>query len=397
MANIKVVIGAGFGDEGKGLMTDCLASTLGKDAVVVRFNGGSQAGHTVVTPEGHRHVFGHFGSGSFVGCSTHLSKYFICNPMEFIKEREILLKYGLTPEVTISPKSIITTPWDMLINQIKESNRGKEKHGSCGLGINETIQRNNDIKLTYDNLFTMDKYERSIIIGDIYNYYYDKINEMFSIKGWHKKFMDNINIVTKFCDDVNIFMDQTDIMDDKALKHYDNIIFEGAQGLMLDQDHPNFPHVTHSKTGLHNVANILRDAKIDKEVDVYYMIRAYLTRHGAGPMPNECDKPYDTVYDETNVPNEWQDSLRYGLLDIDTLIAEIIKDSALYDVNKNIVVTCMDQVPDLFQIYKDGKILCTSKKTLINDLFNQFFENGDKLEHVLTSSGNTRDKVIVGL
>ena len=69
MKNIKVVIGANFGDEGKGLMTDYFASKSNK-SLVVRFNGGGQAGHTVTTKDGRRHVFHHFGSGIFAGADT---------------------------------------------------------------------------------------------------------------------------------------------------------------------------------------------------------------------------------------------------------------------------------------------------------------------------------------
>ena len=77
---IKIVVGANFGDEGKGLMTDyfCRQSALrGEKCLVVLHNGGAQRGHTVVTPEEHRHVFHHFGSGTFAGADTYLSGDFI--------------------------------------------------------------------------------------------------------------------------------------------------------------------------------------------------------------------------------------------------------------------------------------------------------------------------------
>ena len=84
---ISVVIGANYGDEGKGLATDYLASQ-GTKSLVVRFNGGAQAGHTVVTPDGCRHVFHHFGSGVFAEADTFLSKFFIVNPILFRTEFE---------------------------------------------------------------------------------------------------------------------------------------------------------------------------------------------------------------------------------------------------------------------------------------------------------------------
>lgn len=81
----RAVIGASFGDEGKGLVTDYLCAIQGA-GIVVRFNGGAQAGHTVVTPDGLRHVHHHFGSGTLWGTPTFLSQFFIVNPIAFLAE-----------------------------------------------------------------------------------------------------------------------------------------------------------------------------------------------------------------------------------------------------------------------------------------------------------------------
>ena len=140
--NINVVIGAGFGDEGKGLMTDYFASQAKNNygsGLVVRFNGGSQAAHTVVTPEGKRHVFGHFGSGTLVGLPTYLSSFFAVHPILFREELAKLKVLGLTPKVYVDKECIVTTPFDMLINQIAETVRGENRHGSVGFGVNETV------------------------------------------------------------------------------------------------------------------------------------------------------------------------------------------------------------------------------------------------------------------
>ena len=139
----RAVIGSNYGDEGKGLITDYLCHKYESD-IVVRSNGGAQAGHTVETPKGDRHVFGHFSSGFFNGATTYLSKYFVANPFLFWKEYHILSKYRLDNRVLFDPRCIITTPYDMLINQMIEDRRGENKHGSCGVGFGETIQRNLD-------------------------------------------------------------------------------------------------------------------------------------------------------------------------------------------------------------------------------------------------------------
>ena len=136
------VIGANWGDEGKGLITDYLCRQV-ENPLVIRYNGGAQAGHTVVTPEGNKHIFSHFGSGTFTGAPTFLSKYFIVNPILFRKEyNSIEENITKNPIVVVSPDCIITTPFDMMINQAIEEKRNKNRHGSCGYGIFETIHRN---------------------------------------------------------------------------------------------------------------------------------------------------------------------------------------------------------------------------------------------------------------
>jgi adenylosuccinate synthase len=84
------VIGAGFGDEGKGLITDALTRKL-SSSLVARFNGGAQAGHTVISGE-NRHVFGHMSAGTFAGANTYLSSNFIVNPLSLAKELAELSK-----------------------------------------------------------------------------------------------------------------------------------------------------------------------------------------------------------------------------------------------------------------------------------------------------------------
>ena len=138
MSTVDVVIGAGYGDEGKGLMTDYLASK-GK-STVVRFNGGAQASHTVV--RGIRHAFSHFGAGALAGADTFLSKFFVVNPFLFKKEREVLHEKGVQlTTVAIDKECLVTTPYDIITNQLLEHVRDHQSHGSCGVGFGATIDR----------------------------------------------------------------------------------------------------------------------------------------------------------------------------------------------------------------------------------------------------------------
>ena len=144
MKRAKIVIGANYGDEGKGLMTDYFcreAAARGETCLNVLINGGPQRGHTVVTPEGMRHIFHHLGSGSFAGADTYFSDVFLINPMIFREEYEELRRTGADFRVFVHLACRWTTPYDMILNQMAEEFRGSKRHGSCGFGIWETVLR----------------------------------------------------------------------------------------------------------------------------------------------------------------------------------------------------------------------------------------------------------------
>src|SRR5512145_1535019 len=99
------ILGANFGDEGKGLMTDCFAARAPSRTLVVRTNGGAQAGHTVVTPSGRRHVFSHVGSGALSGAPTLLSRFFVSSPLLLEKEWPDLA--DLSPTLLADPRGLV--------------------------------------------------------------------------------------------------------------------------------------------------------------------------------------------------------------------------------------------------------------------------------------------------
>ena len=144
MKNIKAVIGANYGDEGKGLITDYFchkAVSDGKSCVGVCTNGGAQRGHTVETEDNKRHIFSHFSSGTLCGAHTYLSPLYILNPMIFATEYSELARDGIKPYVLADNNARWSSPFDMILNQIVEESRGDKKHGSCGIGIWETVYR----------------------------------------------------------------------------------------------------------------------------------------------------------------------------------------------------------------------------------------------------------------
>lgn len=140
---VRIVMGANYGDEGKGLLVDYFvksALAMGESCIVVCSNGGAQRGHTVVS-DGIRHVFHHFGSGTLAGAATYIDRYFLVNPIIFREEYQQLEKLGKLPMVYISSACRFVTPFDCMINQMLEESRGSGRHGTCGHGIWETIHR----------------------------------------------------------------------------------------------------------------------------------------------------------------------------------------------------------------------------------------------------------------
>lgn len=337
MTKVKVVIGANYGDEGKGLMTDYFtakANHFHEKCLVVCSNGGSQRGHTVVTPDGRRHIFHHLGSGTFQKADTYLSEEYILNPIVFQKEYKVFIRYQELPVLYVNKNCRWSTPFDMMMNQIVEESRGKKRHGSCGIGIWETVVRYRSgavglgeaMKMRDNELFTYLKQ-----IRDTYLPY--RLREQgveYLSREWEAIIGDE-NLLQAFVQDFRFMTANMTLAEDEILKEYDTVIFENGQGLLLDRNmEENKAHTTPSNTGLENPRNIIKTVFKDRAVDVEvcYVTRTYLTRHGAGPFETECKKEEINaqMIDKTNVPNPHQGVLRYGWLVPDQLKERIEKD-----------------------------------------------------------------------
>ncbi len=319
MRKATAIIGANWGDEGKGLMVDRLAN---EDTVVVRFNGGAQAGHTVCTPDGKRHVFHHFGSGTLRGARTYLSEFFVCNPLLFNEELAELVKLFGYPKVAISHDSLMTTPWDMMINQIAEESRGMLRHGSCGVGINETIVRSEAIKITAG------QHDVSLI-RSVQDLWVSRRLEQLGIepsRGWCDRLYGSETLIN-FQHEIAEMMTYAKRLDDRYMSTWQPfmpLLFEGAQGLQLDQNNVrDMPFLTRSNTGAQNVATLCKKWGVDT-VDAVYVTRSYATRHGPGPFPGEI-KGW-LMPDRTNAPNDWQGTMRFGSLNENLMYETISSD-----------------------------------------------------------------------
>lgn len=362
-----VVIGANYGDEGKGLLTDYLVRQSGAK-LVARFNGGAQAGHTVTT-DGQRHVFGHVGAGTFAGADTYLTSEFIVNPYLFAREMEMLDQKGFRPEILVRHTARVTTIYDMAINAAIELSRGNNRHGSCGLGINETVTRDLFARQNGEPGWTLSagdvktgSYRRvTKVLEKIHTEWVPLRLKQLGLEDMPETFHTTTGHILRnndyeaHADRLMSAMQQMQLV--YAVEPTSNpspVVFEGAQGLALDEELGEFPHVTRSITGLPQAIEGA-DVMGIKELQPVYATRAYLTRHGAGPLNNEgVTFTEQLLEDKTNVHNQWQGTFRYAPLDLRQLrhyiqadlqrSYRIADDYGIVLRDAVIAITCMDQV-----------------------------------------------------
>lgn len=344
----SIVLGLGFGDEGKGITTDFLVSKAEKP-LVVRFNGGHQAGHTVALKDGKHHVFSTFGSGTLRGAPTYVSKYCVFSPFAAKNEFEVLTSKGVSPSIYIDPLAMVCTYYDVLYNRALEKNRNP--HGSCGVGFGSTIERN----LGPHKLYIQDLYYPFVLrtkLQTIKDYYAfmvqrdDNLQKTYShLFNEHSErdYFDAIELCRAFmvCIDESIFDTPYDI------------IFEGAQGILLDEDFGFHPNTTWSHCTSRNAMEMVKRNSLSAP-EIYYVTRAYQTRHGAGPMTNWDIKHNIHINPlETNTHNEYQTGFRKSILDLDLLHYAIACDGNYSrNLSHNLVMTCWDHVDDCMNSVK---------------------------------------------
>ena len=396
MSKVIAVIGAGYGDEGKGLMTDYFSSQY-DNAVVIRSNGGAQAGHTVVTPEGQRHVFSHFGSGTLNGTPTYLSSHFVCNPTLFVKEHKAFVKeFGIVPKIYVDQNCLITTPYDMLLNQTHEAMRGDDVHGSCGVGFGETLER----EMVYGTITVWDLvyYDGDAALrDDLDDIREDYVPTRIDLDKVSNNFIEVLNsqkLIEDFIEACDYMIEHTVIAMPETFTN-NTLIFEAAQGLLLDMDYGYFPHVTRSNCGMKNISEILTHIPGNHDITVNYVRRAYTTRHGAGPLEGELSLANlgHTVVDKTNITNDFQGTLRFANANFDLFESITDKDFLNYawrGAKKTTTMTCIDQL---------GKCAGTMPSSDVNNLRSMYwtedFINMASRVSDYLSYGQTREDIIM--
>ena len=398
-----IVIGKNFGDEGKGLATDYFAvEAVKKNAscIAVRFNGGAQAGHTVDTVSG-RFVFHELSSASFRRVDTYWAKDFL--PDLFKLEEELNAFKGLTgfaPKIYAHPYCRIVTIDDVLTNMAAETARGKDRHGSCGMGIYEAVVRSEshplyikDVKgMTAESLYKTLKELRE-------EYYPVRLKELLGAIKEPEYCINHSNDFDEFLDllnEDNVLRNAAEgicrgaefieLKEHSFLSEFDEVIFEGAQGLLLDTDNTEFaPHISASHTGAKAAVDICSDEGI-KDIEIAYVTRTYVTRHGAGVLPFEEEWPkYNLKIDDaTNIENPWQGKIRYAPHESpERFIQSVTSDINSFEGSLNtdiltensLFITHLNETDKriLFADDTDGNIDSFMRYPLISGLFNNFY------------------------
>ena len=349
MQNIKVIIGASYGDEGKGLATDFFGAEAGSKhgTINVLTNGGPQRGHTVELEDGTRHVFKHFGAAAFRGAATYLAGQFLVNPMEFCREYDELSGMGRAPEAFMDPCCRFTTPWDMLVNQLLQEKRGL--HNSCGFGIWETVLRyEQGYGIPVGRFMDMSRDDRLRFLTKLRDgYFVKRVRELGLAEadgesgscrlnsGGQQDLFFSKALLQRFEEDCETMRFLCPMRDESFLQHFRTVLFENAQGLLLDGNAPEEQEfTTPSTTGAGRVLQTVERVFQGADVEFIYVNRSYLTRHGDGTMENELDEAQRKVLlpgvrpDATNGENRFQGILRYGMMDVNSLADRISADYA---------------------------------------------------------------------
>ncbi len=324
-ARLISLIGLGFGDCGKGLYTDYLTRELGAHTVV-RFNGGAQAGHNVCLSDGRHHTFSQFGAGTLVpGVRTLLAYPVVVHPTALLVENEWLKRIGVhdaLDRLRIDSRCRVTTPFHQAAGRLREISRGADAHGTCGVGVGETVGHGlqcPELIVRFGDLakpaLMVDKLEairndllQSLNLDNMAVHTNERTrSELAILRDEHvaERWVAQLSPLT--------FASCEIARDEVAwqLSGSGTAIFEGAQGLLLDETYGFHPHTTWSSVGPNAAEAVAKDAGFDGHMFHLGVLRTYLTRHGAGPFPTH-DTTLNGLAEPHNSGEGWQGAFRRG-------------------------------------------------------------------------------------
>lgn len=397
-----ILCGMQFGDEGKGTFVDYLAHENNIDCVI-RYNGGSQASHTVITPSGVLHKFSQLGSGMFFEkCHTYITENMVVNLDNILVEMDVfstntgIAIADLRDRIHIHENCFIVTPYHKLINKLRELSKGENRRGTVGTGVSEVRYllaepRNfsNDIPLgiqvkdiygKHSNLIKrMKKLEE--YVSEFY-----KNNQDVIWKNVPKEIEENLKTEVQILLKPDAYMDITSKYEDKFKyyipKKYDlrkcvysvyettlrknckNAIFEGTQGLLLDCNYGIKPNTTFLDTTNHFALDIsyYRD-----NITKIGIAKAFMSRHGLGVFPTESSEVSEKICDENQEETFWNGKVRFGWFD-----AVLLRYAQKINQVDELFISSIDKLDDFENIKICNEYIYHGEK--VDEKFKEIFE-----------------------
>ncbi len=278
-----VVVGTQWGDEGKGKITDFLAESAD---VVARYQGGNNAGHTILI-DGKKYKLTLIPSGVFYSDKVCvISNGTVINPAALIDEINYIHDNGFTTNnLVISDRAHVIMPYHLVLDALEEDRKGENKIGTTRKGIGPCYMdkaARNGIRIV--DLMDAEEFEQKLrplmeeknhLIQQVYG------GEPLDVEEVLKQYLEYAEVLRKYVNDTSVVLND-------AIDAGKKVLFEGAQGVMLDIDQGTYPYVTSSNPSAGGVCNGsgVGPSRIEQVIGV---AKSYTTRVGDGPFPTELD------------------------------------------------------------------------------------------------------------
>jgi len=275
----QVVVGTQFGDEGKGKIVDRLAD---RSDVVARFNGGANAGHTVVVG-GERFAFRLLPSGAIRGRQVAIGNGVVVDPDQLLSEISLLEKRGIEVKLWLSDRAHVVLPYHKVVDGAERALKGRLSSGSTKRGIGPCYGD----KVMRTGIRVGDLLDKSLLAEKIETYF--PLKERL-LKSYGLDLGTTKEELLEWClnsgSRLSRYVVDTSLLLNKALDEGKNVLLEGAQGTHLDIDHGLYPYGTSSNptAGGACTGTGIPPTKIDQVIGV---VKAYTSRVGEGPFPTE--------------------------------------------------------------------------------------------------------------
>jgi adenylosuccinate synthase len=360
-SRVFAVVGQGYGDEGKGACVHWLAYRC-RAHTVVR-TGGPQAFHRVVTASGAEQVFSQFGSATLRGVRTHLSRNMVIDPDAILNEGQALqYEQGIRnvfDYLSIHEGAPVITPYHGIANRVRELARGPDRHGTVGMGVGETltdavtpgVPAIRAADLTGRQLEEKLEAIRERKLGQLREVVESSPHLTGAAAEQVRREMQALadpETVKWALERFRLMAARVRIVDttflaEEILGRGGTVVFEGSQGVLLDPECGSPPFTTQVRTTPVATTSLLEECGFGGELIVLGAIRAYHTRHGAGPFVSECPDLTRLLPDPYNGDHPWQGHFRVGPLDV-VALRHAVELSGGSRVLRGLVVSCVDRI-----------------------------------------------------